>query len=79
MHAKPYDPESKGVVERTNQFLETSFLPGRSFASPEDFYAQLAQWLPKANTRMVCRIGPGPRELLPQDKAGCWDCRRFRR
>lgn len=29
---KPFDPESKGIVERANQFLETSFLPGRSFA-----------------------------------------------
>ena len=39
---KPYDPESKGIVERANQFLETSFLPGRTFASPEDFNAQLS-------------------------------------
>ncbi|TSE15722.1 IS21 family transposase [Arthrobacter sp. KBS0703] len=69
VQVKPYDPESKGVVERTNQFLETSFLPGRSFASPEDFNAQLAHWLPKANTRMVRRIGARPTELLPQDKA----------
>jgi hypothetical protein len=33
VQVKPYDPESKGVVERANQFLETSFLPGRVFAS----------------------------------------------
>ncbi|MCV7026122.1 transposase family protein, partial [Mycolicibacterium novocastrense] len=26
---KPYDPESKGMVERANRYLETSFLPGR--------------------------------------------------
>ena len=25
---KPYDPESKGMVERANRYLETSFLPG---------------------------------------------------
>ncbi len=40
---KPYDPESKGIVERANGYLETSFLPGRSFASPADFNAQLRQ------------------------------------
>ena len=30
----PRDPESKGVVERANGFLETSFMPGRSFTRP---------------------------------------------
>jgi len=38
---KPYDPESKGIVERANRYLETSFLPGRSFDSPSDFNEQL--------------------------------------
>ncbi|WP_141811316.1 transposase family protein [Nocardia bhagyanarayanae] len=33
---KPFDPESKGIVERVNGYLETSFLPGRSFGSPTD-------------------------------------------
>ncbi|MER7003029.1 IS21 family transposase, partial [Dactylosporangium sp. NPDC000555] len=28
---RPRDPESKGLVERANGFLETSFLPGRHF------------------------------------------------
>ena len=31
---RPADPESKGVVERHNGYLETSFLPGRRFSSP---------------------------------------------
>ena len=30
---KPGDPEAKGLVERANGYLETSFLPGRRFAS----------------------------------------------
>ncbi len=30
---KPHDPESKGLVERRNGFLETSFIPGRTFES----------------------------------------------
>ena len=42
---KPYDPESKGVVERRNGFFETSFMPGRDFASPADFDAQFGDWL----------------------------------
>ncbi|MDB5770676.1 MAG: transposase, partial [Burkholderia sp.] len=33
----PRDPESKGIVERRNGWFETSFMPGRSFASPADF------------------------------------------
>lgn len=69
VQVKPYDPESKGVVERANQFLETSFLPGRVFVSPEDFNAQLAGWLPKANARLVRRTGARPADLLAQDKA----------
>jgi transposase len=28
---KPADPEAKGLVERANGYLETSFLPGRAF------------------------------------------------
>ncbi|MDF9277606.1 IS21 family transposase [Arthrobacter sp. EH-1B-1] len=69
LQVKPYDPESKGVVERANQFLETSFLPGRSFTSPEDFNAQLGLWLPRANARLVRRTGARPAELIIRDKA----------
>ncbi|WP_104140619.1 IS21 family transposase [Arthrobacter sp. ZGTC131] len=69
VQVKPYDPESKGVVERANQFLETSFLPGRAFVSPEDFNAQPGQWLPRANARLVRRTGARPAELIGQDKA----------
>ncbi|TLM82972.1 IS21 family transposase [Pseudarthrobacter sp. NamE2] len=68
VQVKPYDPESKGVVERANQFLETSFLPGRVFTSPEDFNTQLAMWLPKANARFVRRTGARPAELINADK-----------
>ena len=38
---KPGDPEAKGLVERANRYLETSFLPGRAFTSSHDFNAQL--------------------------------------
>ena len=33
------------MVERNNGFFETSFLPGRAFASPADFNTQLGDWL----------------------------------
>ena len=45
IQTRPYDPESKGLVERANGYLETSFLPGRTFTSPADFNAQLWAWL----------------------------------
>jgi hypothetical protein len=66
---KPYDPESKGIVERANQFLETSFMPGRTFRSPDDFNIQLADWLPIANSRVVRRIGGRPIDLVSVDTA----------
>ncbi len=66
---KPYDPESKGVVERRNGFLETSFMPGRSFASAADFNAQLTEWLETANARVVRTIKARPVDLLDADRA----------
>ena len=66
---KPYDPESKGIVERMNGFFETSFMPGRDFSSPDDFNAQLAAWLPRANSRLVRRTGQRPSEAVECDRA----------
>ena len=66
---KPYDPESKGVVERRNGFFETSFMPGREFASPADFNAQFADWLAIANARVVRTIKARPVDLLDADRA----------
>ena len=66
---KPGDPEAKGVVERANQYLETSFLPGRSFASMADFNAQLADWLVLANNRHHRVIGCRPSDLVAEDLA----------
>lgn len=65
--APPRDPEFKGMVERNNQFLETSFLPGRVFTSPANFNDQLAEWLAKANNRTVRSIQGRPVELLETD------------
>jgi hypothetical protein len=60
----PRDPESKGIVERRNQFFETSFMPGRDFASPADFNAQLAGWLALANARVVRTIKARPDQAI---------------
>ena len=61
------DPEFKGLVERANGYLETSFLPGRQFGSPSDFNAQLAQWLVQANQRTVRAISGRPVDVLETD------------
>lgn len=63
-------PERKGVVERTNGYLETSFLPGRSFASPHDFDVQLTEWLAtRANERIHETTKARPVDLLDEDRA----------
>jgi transposase len=66
---RPRDPESKGVVERRNGFFETSFMPGRVFASPADFNAQFAGWLDRANGRVVRTIRARPCDLIEADRA----------
>jgi transposase len=64
------DPEFKGLVERRNGFFETSFLPGRTFTSPFDFNAQLAQWLAdRANARHLRSIGCSPVDRWATDRA----------
>lgn len=63
------DPETKGVVERANGFLQTSFMPGRAFTGPADFNDQLAGWLPHANGRLVRATASTPRALLGVDRA----------
>lgn len=66
---KPRDPESKGIVERRNQFFETSFMPGRHFTSPADFNAQFTAWLATANTRTVRTLKARPIDLVDADRA----------
>ncbi len=66
---KPYDPESKGIVERRNGFFETSFMPGRDFESPADFDTQFGEWLIIANARIVRTIKTRPVDRLDADRA----------
>ena len=66
---KPADPEAKGLIERAHDYLERSFLPGRTFAGPADFNAQLAAWLALANTRPRRALGCSPAERITADRA----------
>jgi transposase len=66
---KPADPEAKGIIERLHDYLERSFLPGRSFDSPADFNNQLQAWLQLANTRRKRSLGCAPTDRIAADKA----------
>jgi transposase len=66
---RPADPEAKGLVERANGYLETSFLPGRGFSSPHDFNRQLGEWLVRANGRVHRTIDARPVERWEADRA----------
>nr|WP_205831237.1 IS21 family transposase [Microbispora sp. CL1-1] len=69
IQCRPADPEAKGLVERANGYLETSFLPGRSFVGPADFTAQLSDWLVRAGTRHHRRLGCRPIDRWEADRA----------
>jgi transposase len=66
---RPADPEAKGIVERANGYLETSFLPGRRFGSPAEFNSQLAGWLAVANGRRHRSLGCAPADRIGADRA----------
>jgi transposase len=65
----PADPEAKGLVERANGYLETSFLPGRHFSSPADFNTQLGDWLAVVNQRTRRVLGCAPADRIQADRA----------
>jgi transposase len=65
---KPADPEAKGLIERAHDYLERSFLPGRSFTGPEDFNAQLQQWLSVVNARTWRALGCAPTDRIIADR-----------
>jgi transposase len=69
VQCRPRDPEAKGLVERANKYLETSFLPGRAFDSPGDFNGQLGVWLARANQRHHRRLGCRPVDRWKADRA----------
>jgi transposase len=66
---KPADPEAKGIIERLHDYLERSFLPGRTFTSPIDFNTQLQAWLGLANQRRKRSLGCAPAERIAADRS----------
>lgn len=66
---RPADPEAKGLIERAHDYLERSFLPGRTFNSPADFNTQLADWLAVANSRTRRALGCAPVDRIDADRA----------
>jgi transposase len=62
------DPEAKGIVERNNDYYETSFLPGRTFESIDDFNAQFSGWLRRANNRVHATTRVRPAEAIYEDR-----------
>lgn len=63
-------PQSKGSVERTNGYLETSFLPLRSFADLADLQGQHDDWAEGvAWPRHLRRLGGRVSEALAVERA----------
>lgn len=56
-------------MERFHDYLERSWLPGRTFASPADFNAQLAGWVATVNTRWRRHLQCAPADRIAADKA----------
>lgn len=65
-----HDPQAKGVVERLQGYIETSFEPGRSFANEIDFQDQLDAWFDnRANRRIHRGLRCRPVDRLPEERA----------
>lgn len=62
------DPRTRGLIERTQAYMERSFLLGRTFTSPEDFNTQLRAWLYINNTQQRRPPRLSPAELINTDK-----------
>jgi hypothetical protein len=57
------------MAPRRNRFFRSSFMPGRNFASPQDFNEQITDWLPLANARYSRSRRARPMDLIEQDRA----------
>jgi transposase len=65
----PGDSEAKEIIKRAHDYLERSFLPGRSFAGPAEFNTQLTDWLGVVNTRPRRALGCAPADRIAADRA----------
>ncbi len=65
----PRDPQAKGVVERLQEFIETSFEAGRVFANELDFQLQLDAWFDeRANSRTHKTLRCRPIDRLIEER-----------
>jgi transposase len=66
----PRDCQAKGVVERLQGYVETSFEAGRRFANELDFQLQLDDWFQsRANVRTHQTLRCRPVDRLEEDRA----------
>jgi transposase len=65
---RPREPEHKGIIERAHDYLERSFLPGRTFSGPGDFNYQMHQWLALVNDRTRRVLGCAPSDRIGADR-----------
>ena len=66
---EPADPQAKGLVERLQGYMQTSFEPGRSFANELDFQDQLDRWFDaRANRRLHRTLRRRPADLLAEER-----------
>lgn len=65
---KPAEPEHNGIIERAHDYLERSFLPGRTFSGPGDFNHQLQHWLNTVNARTRRVLGCAPTDRIGADR-----------
>jgi transposase len=63
------DPQAKGVVERLQGYLETSFEPARTFANELDFQEQMDGWFCRANHRTHRGLRCRPVDRLGEEQA----------
>jgi len=65
----PGDCQAKGVSERLQGFMESSFEPGRSFANELDFQDQLDRWFDeRANVRLHRTLRERPVDRLERER-----------
>ena len=65
----PGDCQAKGVSERLQGFMQTSFEPGRSFANELDFRDQLDGWFDgRANVRLHRTLRERPVDRLERER-----------
>jgi transposase len=69
LFCQPADPQAKGLVERLQGYIETSFEPARAFANELDFQEQLDRWFDeRANARTHKTLRCRPVDRLGEER-----------